>query len=208
MHDGSITVAAGASRSGKTAWVQQQLKRYVRWLAWDVEGQYEGLHGAIAITSPSELVRICSAGAPGKYAYRPRSLSEFSFWAECAFLFARTGEEKWPNKVHSAIVAEETSDVTSPGKAPAGWGILLRRGIKYGVDIYGISQRPAESDKTIMGNCSYIHCCGLGRAMDRKYMAQEMDIPLSQIESLSREELEYLHKDMRSGKTDRGRLRF
>jgi hypothetical protein len=204
VHDGSLTVAVGASRSGKTAHVKRELAKHVCWLAWDVEGQYEGR----VITSAAELARICGSGADGRYSYRPRSLGDFGHWAECAFLLARVREKRFPDRVHMAVVAEETSDVTSPGKAPDGWGMLIRRGLKYGVDIYAITQRPSESDKTVMGNASIIHCCGLQRAGDRKYMALEMDIPIAELQGLDRSKLEYIHKDMRDGQWQKGRLTF
>lgn len=110
--------------------------------------------------------------------------------------------------VKTSIVAEELADVTSPAKAPEGWGMLIRRCRKYGGDVYGITQRPAESDKTLFGNCMVLHVCGLQRANDRKYVAMELDMPVSDIAALSREKLEFIHKDMRSGKVDKGRLTF
>lgn len=206
MADGALYVAVGASRSGKTAWVRQQLlfARYDVQLVWDVEGQYRD-QGATVLTTRQALIdrvrAVCNSGNPrGRIAYMPLALDNFGFWSDCAFALVRGCNLRG---LRCAIVAEELADVTTPGKAPDAWGMLIRRGLKYGADIYAITQRPAESDKTVMGNASVIHCCGLQRAADRKYMAAEMDLDVSQLASLDRSRLEYVHKDMRTGETKR-----
>lgn len=205
--DGTLTVAVGASRSGKTAWVKQQLAdpgRYLIQLYWDVEGQYEGN----VIRTRSQLVDVCAHAKPGRWSYRPRTLADFGFWGECGLLLLRVAEKRYPDRVHTAIVAEETSDVTSPGKAPDGWGMLVRRGLKRAGDIYAITQRPSESDKTVMGNAGVIHCCGLQRDQDMVYMSKELRLPVPEIAGLDRSKLEYVHKDMRTGEVIKGRLTF
>lgn len=199
--DGIITGIVGASRSGKTAWLKQQIAAAPRLLVWDIEGQYN--ERTRTIRTRAELVRAIQKD--GRYSYQPDSLGDFDFWARAAFLFCKIGAEAG---VKTAIVAEELADVTSPGKAPDGWGMLIRRCSKYGGDVYGITQRPAESDKTLFGNAMILHVCGMQRANDRKYMALELDIPVAEITSLDRSKLEYLHKDMRTGKIERGRLTF
>jgi hypothetical protein len=93
--------------------------------------------------------------------------------------------------------------VTSPAKAPEGWHTLVSRGRKRGIVIYGVTQRPSESDKTIMGNSTLKHVGMMPRAKDRKYMADEMDID---VRLLDLEPLEYVEK---SGKeVKKGRVIF
>lgn len=201
MADGTLTVAVGASRSGKTAWVKQELARQPgRVLVWDVEGQYAA-EGYTAARSPLALVQAAANSSLRKIAFVPPSLEAFPFFCKVAWVFARTAG-------HKALVVEELADVTTPAKAPDAWGIIVRRALKYDCDIYAITQRPAESDKTIMGNAGVIHCCGVQRAKDRAYMAAEMDLPLTEIASLDRSRLEYVHKDQRSGQWQRGALKF
>lgn len=205
MPDGSLYVAVGASRSGKTAWVRQQIEGEARIMAWDPECQYGDLPGAQIVRTHTALAAAAKNPGPGVYVFQAPRMADFGFWAECCFLFARVGDYAG---VKTVIVAEELADVTNPSKAPDGWGMLVRRGLKRNCDIYAITQRPAESDKTIMGNASVIHCCGLQRAGDRDYMAKEMDVPATAISSLDRSKLEYLHKDMRTGEGHRGALSF
>lgn len=199
--DGIITGIVGSAGSGKTGWLKQQIAAAPRLLVWDIEGQY---------TERTKIIRTRAAlvkaiQQDGRYSYQPNSLDDFDYWARAAFLFCQIGAEKG---VKTAIVAEELADVTSPGKAPNGWGMLVRRCRKYGGDVYGITQRPAESDKTLFGNAMQLHVCGMQRANDRAYMARELDLPVDVIASLDRSKLEYIHKDMRTGAKTLGRLTF
>lgn len=200
--DGVITAIVGSSGSGKTAWLKQQIAKSSRLLVWDIEGQYT--ENTKAVFSKEQLAKAIQEPTV-RISYQAKSLDDFDYWARCAFVFARLGSE---NGVMSDIVAEELADVTSPAKAPPGWGMLVRRGRKYGANIYGITQRPAESDKTLFGNASVIHCCAMQRANDRVYMARELDIPLSDITGLDWDKMEYLHKNMRKRKMEKGRLTF
>lgn len=204
MSDGALTVAVGASRSGKTAWVKQQLLKERRALVWDVEGQYVQA-GFLKVTTAAGLVAAIQQPGPVKIAYVPRAINQFEFFCRCAWVFAR-------QPGHKAVCVEELADVTTPAKAPDSWGILVRRGLKYDCDIYAITQRPAESDKTIMGNASVIHCCRLQRPKDRQYMAEEMDLPQKEIDTLTANPesgvYEYLERDMRTRAMKRKRLIF
>lgn len=205
MADGKLVLAVGASRSGKTAWVKNAIAEATRLLVWDVEGQYAG-RDVVRLTTRRELVHVVeNCAGPGRFAFVAPQLTDFDYWCRCAFVFARIGARAG---LHTVIVAEELADVTSPGKAPEGWGIMVRRGLKYDCDIYAITQRPSESDKTVCGNASVIHCCGLQRYQDRKYMAAEMDIDPGDIAGLNRQKLEFIEKDMRSGDLIRGALTF
>lgn len=202
VEDGTITAIVGSAGSGKTAWLKKQIAASPRLLVWDIEGQYTDK--TKPIYTRSALVKAIQE-PNARISYQPKTLSDFDFWAKCAFAFVRLGADMG---VMTVIVAEELADVTSPAKAPEGWGMLVRRGRKYGANIYGITQRPAESDKTLFGNAHVIHCCGMQRANDRVYMARELDVPVADIQRLDRSKLEYIHKDMRNSQLEKGRLVF
>jgi len=174
----NIVVVAGSSGSGKSEWVKRQIRRKRRVIVWDPDGEYDGQRFA----SVRELLQVARANpaGPGRYCLTSARLADFDLWAKIAFA--------WANCV---AVAEETADVTSPGKAPEGWGQLVRRGRKRGITVIGVTQRPAESDKTIMGNATLIHCGRLARDKDRRYMAQELDCPL---DALPTEPLEWVER--------------
>ena len=83
---------------------------------------------------------------------------------------------------------------------------MIRKGRHYGGRIYGLTQRPAESDKTIAGNADVIHTGRLSFPRDRKTMAEYLDIPVEEITDL--ESLHWIERDMRDRRLTRGVLSF
>jgi len=173
----------GASRSGKTASVLQQVRNDARVLAWDPQGDWLS-HGYDQVTESAELVRRLKQHKGGaRICYkREANQAEFELFCRIALL--------WGLLHPCTIVAEELAWVTSPNKAPPRWHALVTGGLKYGINIIGITQRPSESDKTILGNASSIRCFRMQRAKDRKYMAEEMNIDVAQITALK--DLDYV----------------
>lgn len=198
VKDGRLRVAVGASRSGKTAWVSAQTAMARRVMIWDVEGQYPAQHRAGTIAELARLV-IGLAGKPGRIAYTG-NLRDFPDFCRVAFEWVKSQRAAGQQSV---VIIEETSDVTSPGKAPDGYGVLIRRGLKYGADIYAISQRPAESDKTTFGNAGFIHCCRLALPRDQRYMAEFMACTPDQLAALKVDRTagrwDYLQHDLETG---------
>lgn len=191
-----ITLVTGQSESGKSAFVKQQLaKNQRRALAWDVKGEYAAIPGWIGVHHAAELPQAM-LGGHRRIAFVPRSMGQFDFWCRAAFA--------WGDCI---VVADELADVTTPGKAPDGWGVIVRRGRARNLAVYGITQRPSESDKTILGNITRIRCCSMARFNDRAYMARELDVPVEVISSLSFDNLEFVERDMRTRKIVRGSLK-
>lgn len=186
----SITVVCGGSGSGKSAWVKQQIKKASRLVVWDIDDEYDSdVSGIERLTTIAELKDRLKTRKKGKFCYVGKP-GDFNNWCKCVFA--------WGNCV---AVAEELAGVTSPAKAPDGWHTLVSRGRKRGIVIYGVTQRPSESDKTIMGNSTVKHVGLMPRAKDRKYMADEMDIDQRQLDSL--QPLEFVEKEgqaVRKGK--------
>lgn len=199
IKSGRLTAAIGSSRSGKTQYVTNQIKGQNRVLIWDIKGEYPAKYRA---RSPAQLMKMVKAlaGKPGVIAYTANKLSEFNFFCRLAQSWVKSHYVIGKNCV---LIFEETADVTSPGKAPEDYGVILRRYLSYGVDIYAITQRPAESDKTAVGNASIIRVCRLQLARDRKSVASDTGLPLSVIESLKADQekghFDYLHADTGRG---------
>lgn len=191
----SITVVVGSSGSGKSAWLKRQLATARRVVVWDPDDEYAGMRGFTRVTTIAALAAALKGATAGRFALVPGSLAQFDAWALCAFA--------WGN---CTAVAEETADVTSPGKAPPGWGTLVRRGRKRGVTLYAVTQRPSESDKTVIGNATRLHVCMLARAADRQYMAREMDLPQATLDAV--QPLEWLEKERGKPGISRGKLKF
>ena len=203
--DGKLFYSCGSSRSGKTAWVRQQIESENRVCVWDPESQYAYAHndklrqhplpGWVVVTSRRDLLKALEYAKrkPLKISYVVSSnlKEEFDFWGRACFAWAKA----LPS-LKTVTVAEELSDVTSPAKAPDGWGLVVRRSLKYWNDIYAVTQRPAESDKSALGNATIIHCGRLNRDKDRKYMADEMalspdEVPTAPLDWVEVDELRH-----------------
>lgn len=201
-NDGKLSVIAGASRSGKTAWTVKQVRRARRVIVWDPEDQWSQLTGYQKITSAADLVQaVTTIKGAAKLAFVAGGKlgKSFDHWARCAMYWGRFMGP-------CAAVAEELADVSTPGKAPDQWGLLIRRGLKRGIDIYAVSQRWAEADKTAVGNASrFVVFRSNGDDVD--YLARKTRVQVATIEGLK--PLQYVVKDAETGEVSKvQRLRF
>lgn len=198
--DGRLVVVAGASRSGKTVWTLRQVRALPRVLVWDPEAQWCEVRGFRKLNNYRDLLHAVQVPGPARLAYVPSGdiKAQFGFWAGCAYYWGRYGGP-------CTVVAEELADVTSQGKAPGDWGILLRRGLKRGISIYAISQRWAEADKTAVGNASEFVTFRMASGDDIAYMARKTRVPTEELEGLK--PLEFVRLTVEGG-MERGRLKF
>lgn len=199
--DGRLVVIGGASRSGKTAFTVKQVARQGRVIVWDPEDQWSQLAGFRKITSKAELLAAVQKGGNARLAFVPGGdlKGAFDLWAGCAYYWGR-----YFGACH--VVAEELADVTTPGKAPGNWGLLIRRGLKRGISIWPISQRWAEADKTAFGNASTFVCFRMSNVMDIDYIAKRTRISADTLHDLK--PLEYVIFDTASGDVIPGKLTF
>lgn len=179
MSDGIMGLYCGSSRMGKTHALKSDIKKrkWKRVIVWSVKEQidkYHELAKPLGITcfvaqNTAELVQAIDGNKKRNalIIYTPRKLEDFDFFCRAAFT--------WGKFKKACIVVEETADVTTPSKAPDAYGVMIRQCLGWGCDLYAVSQRPAESDKTVMGNCTYVHAHFMKRADDRKYIAKELD---------------------------------
>lgn len=210
--DGRLEVIGGASRSGKTAYVVRAVKKSRRVCAWDPEAQWCELPGWRRVGSRAALWEGLQKPWPMKLAFVTGGdlQPEFDYWAR-AIMYA--GRYVAPLDA----VAEELADVTNAGKAPGNWGLLLRRGLKRGINLFALSQRWAEADKTGLGNASAVVVFRQSSNDDIRYLARKFSLPEPDIAALlptmkpdgiNIEVAPYLKKDMRTGQVQRLELRF
>lgn len=170
-------MVVGASRTGKTTYILQRTAGVQPLLVWDPEGQWTAMRLARAVTR-SELVRITrELGPAGRLCYQGEpTRHDFEFFCRVAWA--------WVRLAPCTIIVEELADVTNPGKAPPGWGVLIRRGLKYGPTIYCTSNTPQESDKTVFRNASLKVSFYLELPQDRAYMAERLGCQAAELEQL------------------------
>jgi hypothetical protein len=199
--DGRIVVVSGASRSGKTAMVRKLLAKARRVWAWDPEDQWAQMPGYTRATNRKDLSAAITKAGPQKIAYVTGGdlKEEFNFFCQCAMYAGRYVEAM-------NVIAEELADVTSQGKAPGHWGILIRRGLKRGISIYPISQRWAEADKTAMGNASEFILFRCATGDDARYLERKTGVPADELATMA--PLYWVKKDNLTGKISRGKLTF
>ena len=188
-----IRLFCGSSGSGKSYKVKSLIKQSKRLIIFDPDDEYGELSNIVTVTTAQALLTKVKQNPKGglRIRYVANGEAAFNVWAKAVFA--------WGNCV---AVAEEIAGVTSPGKAPQGWHTLVSRGRKRGITLYAVTQRPSESDKTILGNLSSIWVGRMSRAKDRKYMAAELDVHVNDLTELKA--LDYLERDMLSNVVMRG----
>lgn len=199
-NDGRLYVIAGASRSGKTAWVKKNLKAK-RVFAWDPEDQWAQLAGWQKVTTRPQLLAAMKKTGPQKVAYVAggKLAEEFDFFAGVAMYAGRYVEPL-------DVIAEELADVTTPSKAPNNWGVLVRRGLKRGITIWAISQRWSEADKTAFGNATDYVVFRQSSGDDVAYMARKISIDREKLNGFV--PLQFVKKDALTGILTEGKLKF
>ncbi len=188
-----IELFCGSSGSGKSYKVKSKIAKAKRLVIFDPDDEYGELANIVTVTTAQSLLSKLKQFPKGslRIRYVANGEAAFNVWSKAVFA--------WGNCV---AVAEEIAGVTSPGKAPAGWHTLVSRGRKRGITLYAVTQRPSESDKTILGNLSSIWVGRMSRSKDRKYMASELDVHVNDLTELKA--LDYLERDMLSNVVIRG----
>lgn len=192
-----------ASGSGKGLWIKEFLRRErpKRLIIWDYKREYGEFAPPIydslklvkdamkkAGVGPLRLRYKCKDGTSVK-----QTMAEFEglcrlvkAWENCCFL------------------AEELSNVTTPGWAPAAWREMTTGGRHEGVHIIGVAQNPALIDKTFLSNCTMIHVGPLREFRHRQAVARSMDVPIETITAL--EKFHWIERDHDTKEIRQGRV--
>jgi hypothetical protein len=202
-NDAQIWGVMAASGSGKGLWIKAFLAREkpARLVVWDYKNEYE--EHAPPLVSSLEALRLAmkKAGSGGlriRYKCKPgtnvkQTMAEFEgvcrlvqAWKKCTF------------------IAEELSNVTTPGWAPAAWREMSTGGRHEQVHIIGVAQNPALIDKTFLSNCTLIHVGPLREFRHRQAVARSMDIPVQMVTDLVQfqwVERDHNNRELREGWT-------
>lgn len=198
----SIAAVLGASGSGKSTFVKRAIEqgRPKRLLISDPMREYTGV-GVVCSHLAQVVGMIEKSGADGfrivfHYAADDK-LRARQFNALCAIALAAG---------NLTFVAEELKFFTTPSRAPLRWAEVTMTGRHKGLRVIGTSQRPASIDKDFLGNCTLIRTGRLVYPEDISAVAKAMRVPEAEIEALA--PLDWIEKDMQSGKKISGRLTF
>lgn len=195
--DGTLAAVAGKSRTGKTVWVARRVRASRSLLVWDIKnGEWGTRYNCQRLSTLAEVRALAKAPRPGRFAFYAPVGMRAQFEAFCALAWV------WLRGTGGTLIAEETASVTSPGKAPESWGDICRQAMGFGCDVYAITQRPAESDKTALGNAALIVSFMMGTPRDRITMAEYLDVSAGEVAALR--PLEYIERDERAHEVRRG----
>lgn len=200
----NITAVMGATGTGKTSKVIAEIKRDkpARLLVWDAKGEFANEGFGHPVYSMSELVRLMDSAKDGrkrfKLCYQPRGngtakKKQFDIFCQAAF--------KARNMV---VICEELSEVTTPTHAPYGWELVSSQGRAKGLQIYGLSQNPAQIDKAFFGNCTRIICFRLNFKSHVMAMADCLFVPGDYIRLLPNGT--YIERSLSTHENTRGKV--
>lgn len=187
----SIVAAIGASGSGKSAWIKEQLGKGKpkRLLIWDPQCEYSEF--GTVYKDGGKLLDAVTAGARFQAVYQPGDrlslyADRFAWFCKLAYALGDL-----------VLVVEELADVTKPSWAPDSWSVVTRKGRHKALRVIAASQRPASVDKDFFGNCTMIHCGRLNYAQDVKTMAGVLGVPEDCITALL--PLQFVERNMATG---------
>lgn len=175
------TLILGTSGSGKTRWITKNadVRNANRVLLWDPEGDHRAVHCRTRRQYVAALRAALVSGKRFRLAYEPDNVTtaEFEWW--CSVVWSILDGSK-----PTVCIVEEIADVTGAGKAGQWWGQLGRKGRKYNLQLFVVSQRPQEVDKTTVGQCAYKWCGILANDLDRRAVAGVLSIRPQDFETM------------------------
>ncbi len=193
----------GVTGCGKTHELKKRLasKKRARTLIWSPKeaiDNYQALFaGSVLTRSVSEVLQIVKKAGRGGFhvVYVPtlnqrKDMAAFDVFCKVAMASGNL-----------TLVVEELHSVTQPSNAPDGWRKVNFMGRAYGLDVFGLSQRPASVDKAFMGALSFCHVGRLPHPPDQKAMAEVLGIAQAEIAALTG--YSAIQKDFATGKVTR-----
>lgn len=146
--DGQLKTILGKTRCGKTSLAHEIMAGVPRILAWDPQGQigmgkgftnFKDLHSLV-----QHLQRNEENSDPDLVAFQFGTADQFDAFCKIAYAWGVQGA--------CLVVVDEVGQVVQAGHAPPGWLRLVSAGLKYGINILAMTQRPQRLDKDTMDN--------------------------------------------------------
>jgi hypothetical protein len=205
MSEATRIASFGATGTGKTAWVLQQIAAMTpaRLMVWDFKSDHmlNGLGQGFA--SWPEFVKACTKQKfTARYLVNQDLDLAQQFDAFCALAW-REG--------NLMMFVDELAEVTKANKAPANWRKCINVGRSYengtkSISIIGASQRPSEVDKSFIGNCDVLHFGRIGNIAEAKAFSRQLGCDDKELSTLPN--LQWIEKRSNSHELTRGVLSF
>lgn len=197
----------GATGCGKSHTLRQFLKRSTiakkRTLFWSPKekiDRYQDLYpGSIVCTTASAVLQALKrAGKTGAVhlVFIPtlnKKKDKALFGVVCKIV---------KSAGNMALIAEEIGTVVEPNGGADGWYELVTMGRAYGVEMYGLSQRPASIDKDFFSNMSLLHVGRMNYDNDAIACAKALRVPVAEVQNLTG--FAWIERDILTGTVKKG----
>jgi len=191
----------GTTGCGKTHELKRRLgkpkrRRTLFWSPKEPIDNYAAFYpDSTIVRTASEVLEVLRrAGRRGEFhaVFVPtlnRKKDEALFSLVCSMLMAAG---------NLTLIVDELHTVTTPTNAPDGWAKLNFMGRGYGVEVFGLSQRPASVDKAFIGSLSTLVVKRLSYPADQKKLAQALGLPAADVANLTG--YQFFEKNFATGK--------
>lgn len=179
--DADLVALIGASGSGKTLLVKEQLRaapgrRIVLAWSWkEHRDHYAPEFGRLVDGDPAQLAELAIAGDNVVYVPRRDKLVAEQFELFCG-LALHVG-----NRI---VLVEEMSHVATSRHAPKRWTEVITGGRSEGLSVKATTQRPQLLDASLLDAATEIYCGRLQRGSSKKIMADALDVAVDQVRGL------------------------
>lgn len=210
--EASFVAILGATGTGKTTKLRKKIakipkakqKRTFVWSPKEEEDNYAALYPNSVICSSAGQVKAIleKAGRKGSFhiVFTPtlnRKKDEAMFDVVCKMLLA-VGM--------CILIVDELHSVTTPTHAPDGWGKLCFMGRAKGLEVFGLSPRPASIDKAFMGSLSELVTGRLSYPEDQKNVAMALGVTHLEVAQLFG--FQSIQRDFKTGEIKRIGYKF
>jgi len=180
--DGRRGAVFGKSRSGKTAYSINLLKDADRLFVFDPKGTWVKSPGFEIIKHFAQVKTFLDdiGDRPFRAVYMPEKAARCVERLSTLSLMLMDHQDKYfwdKGGKKITLVVDELADAF-PLAVPdlySGFREMCRKGGEYGVNVLGITQRPATVHTDFRGNLDFITCFQFSLAIDRKAVALAME---------------------------------
>lgn len=200
-----IHAVMGSSGGGKTTQAKGRIfkKKRRRTIVWSpkeaIDRYADWWPGTVVCTTSAQVLEVVKAsGARGEFhvVFRPslnRTQDEAQFNVVCRIALAAG---------NLLFVVDELHTVTKPSHSVDGWAKLVMMGRGFGIEIWGMSQRPASMDKDFLGNASTVHTRRLSYPEDAKTVARSLGVKPADVSALSG--YQWIERNNQTGQITKG----